>query len=80
MVGGILQLPVVGGGSQFMTITALTYFYLIPDEMAVSCGILLLLATFMSVIPLGLIYAHFEHISFRQLTRASQKAEESLAG
>jgi len=80
VAGGVLQLPVVGGGSQFMTITALTYFYLIPNEMAVSCGILLWLATFMSVIPLGLIYAHFEHISFRQLTRASQKAEESLAG
>jgi len=77
VAGGVLQLPVVGGGSQFMTITALTYFYQIPTEMAVSCGILLWLATFMSVVPLGLIYAHLEHISFAQLTREAQKTEES---
>jgi uncharacterized protein (TIRG00374 family) len=79
VAGGVVNLPVVGGGSQFMTVTALTYFYGIPNEMAVSCGILLWLATFMSVIPLGLIYAHFEHVSFRQLSRESQKTEESMA-
>jgi len=78
VAGGVVNLPVVGGGSQFMTIGALTYFFGIPDEMAVSCGILLWLATFMSVIPLGLIYAHFEHVSFRQITREAQKTEESL--
>jgi uncharacterized protein (TIRG00374 family) len=79
VVGGVLQLPLIGGGSQFMTITALTRFYGVPSEVGVSCGILLWLATFMSVIPLGLIYAHFEHVSFRQLSRESQKTEESLA-
>ena len=79
VAGGVAQLPVVGGGSQFMTIGALTFFFDIPNEMAVSCGILLWLATFMSVIPLGLIYAHFEHVSFRQITRESQESEESLA-
>jgi uncharacterized protein (TIRG00374 family) len=79
VAGGVLQLPVVGGGSQVMTITALSYFYMIPSEMAVSCGILLWLTTFMAIIPLGLIYAHFEHVSFRQLSREAQKTEESLA-
>jgi uncharacterized protein (TIRG00374 family) len=79
VAGGVVNLPVVGGGSQFMTVTALTYFFQIPNEMAVSCGILLWLTTFMSVIPLGLIYAHFEHVSFRQLSRESQKTEESMA-
>ena len=80
VAGGVVNLPVVGGGSQFMTITALTYIFDIPNEMAVSCGILLWLATFMSVIPLGLIYAHFEHVSFRQITREAQKTEESVLG
>jgi uncharacterized protein (TIRG00374 family) len=79
VAGGVLQLPMVGGGSQFMTITALTYFYLVPNEMAVNCGILLWLSTFMSVIPMGFIYAHLERVSFTQLTRESQKTEESLA-
>lgn len=80
VAGGVVNLPLVGGGSQFMTIGALTYFFDIPNEMAVSCGILLWLATFMSVIPLGLIYAHFEHISFRQIAREAQETEQSLVG
>jgi len=78
VAGGVVQLPMIGGGSQFATISALTYFYLVPNEMAVSCGILLWLATFMSVIPMGVIYAHLEKVSFTQLTRESQKSEESL--
>lgn len=79
VAGGVLQLPLIGGGSQFMTITALTRFYGASAEVGVSCGMLLWLATFMSVIPIGLIYAHFEHVSFRQITRESQKTEESLS-
>ncbi len=78
IAGGVLQLPMVGGGSQFMTIAALTYFFQIPAEMAVNCGILLWLSTFMSVIPMGLIYAHLEKVSFSQLTKESQQTEESL--
>jgi uncharacterized protein (TIRG00374 family) len=73
VAGGVVQLPVVGGGSQMMTILALAHVFSIPKELAVSCGILLWLATFVSVTPAGLILAHFEHISFRELSRESHQ-------
>jgi len=56
MVGSIVQLPAVGGGSQLAVISALQVVYGIPPEAALSCGILLWLVTFMSCIPLGLVF------------------------
>jgi hypothetical protein len=77
--GGVIQLPLVGGGSQLATIAVLsqTYGYADAPELAVSCGILLWLVTFMSVTPLGLILAHRERLSLRRLTRESEAEVES---
>jgi uncharacterized protein (TIRG00374 family) len=79
VMGGILQLPVVGGGSQLATIAILKQI-LLPDrpgmaELATSCGIMLWLVTFMSVIPAGLILAHFERVSLLKLEEESQREE-----
>jgi len=76
MVGSIAQLPAVGGGSQLAVISALQLIYGIPPEMAVSCGMLLWLVTFMSVIPMGLAFAHREHLSLRKLSEESSHEEE----
>jgi hypothetical protein len=78
-MGGILQLPVVGGGSQLATIAILKQI-LLPDrpgmaELATSCGIMLWLITFMSVIPAGLVLAHFERVSLLKLEEESQQEE-----
>jgi hypothetical protein len=81
VAGGILQLPVIGGGSQLATINLLLYLFNVnPDqpELATSCGILLWLVTFMSVIPLGLALAHREHLSLRKISRKSVQQEEQL--
>jgi len=77
VAGGIFQLPLVGGGSQLATIAVLsqTFGYSESPELAVSCGMLLWLVTFMSVIPAGLILAQREHVSLRRLTVASQQEE-----
>ena len=77
VAGGIVQLPLVGGGSQLATIAVLsqTFGYSDSPELAVSCGMLLWLVTFMSVIPLGLILAQREHVSLRRVTVASQQEE-----
>jgi uncharacterized protein (TIRG00374 family) len=75
MVGSILQLPAVGGGSQVATITILSRVFDAPPEMAASCGILLWLVTFAAVIPSGLILAHRERLSLRQLSQESHRAE-----
>jgi uncharacterized protein (TIRG00374 family) len=77
MVGSIVQLPAVGGGSQLAVISALQVIYGIPPELAVSCGILLWIVTFMAVIPVGLVLAHREHLSLRKLSHEAQ-AEEKL--
>jgi hypothetical protein len=73
MIGSIVQLPAVGGGSQLAVISALQVVYGIPPENALSCGILLWLVTFMSCIPLGLILAHRAHLSLRKLSKASHE-------
>jgi hypothetical protein len=79
MIGSVVQLPAVGGGSQLAVISALQVVYGIPPELAVSCGILLWLVTFMSCIPTGLILAHREHLSLRQLSAESEREEEATA-
>jgi glycosyltransferase 2 family protein len=77
MVGSLIQLPGIGGGSQLATITALQRWFDVPKELAASCGIMLWLVTFTAVVPLGLLLAHWERLSFRKLSEESQVAEES---
>lgn len=75
MVGSLIQLPGVGGGSQLGTISAMQLVYKAPPELAASCGILLWLVTFVSVVPAGLILAHYESLSLRKLSQESQEQE-----
>ena len=75
MVGSMLQLPGVGGGSQLATIEALDKVFHVPSELAVSCGILLWLVTFMAVVPAGLLLAHRQRISLREVSEESEHAE-----
>lgn len=72
VVGGLLQLPVVGGGSQLATIGVLHGVFALSPELSTSCGMMLWLVTFMSVIPAGLFLAHRERVS---LTRLEQESE-----
>ncbi|MGE5725768.1 MAG: lysylphosphatidylglycerol synthase transmembrane domain-containing protein [Acidobacteriota bacterium] len=76
MIGSVAQLPAVGGGSQLAVISALQVIYGIPPEAAVSCGILLWLVTFMACIPVGLFFAHREHLSLRKLSAESHQQEQ----
>jgi hypothetical protein len=80
MVGSMLQLPAVGGGSQMATIAALSSVFDVPPELAASCGILLWLVTFAAVVPLGLALAHHERLSLRKLSEESHRAEEGEIG
>ena len=80
MVGSMLQLPAVGGGSQMATIATLSSVFDVPPEMAASCGILLWLVTFAAVVPIGLVLAHHERLSLRKLSVESHQAEEADKG
>jgi hypothetical protein len=75
MIGSMVQLPGVGGGSQLATISTLQHVFGAAPELAASCGILLWMVTFMSIIPVGLLIAHREGLSLRGLSKASQKQE-----
>jgi uncharacterized protein (TIRG00374 family) len=75
MVGSMLQLPAVGGGSQLATISMLKSGFGVEEELAVSCGMMLWAITFMSVIPTGLAIARREHVSIRAVAEAEEKAE-----
>ncbi|HTR22674.1 MAG TPA: lysylphosphatidylglycerol synthase transmembrane domain-containing protein [Terriglobales bacterium] len=77
MIGSMVQLPGVGGGSQLATISAMDHvFHIVPKELAVSCGIMLWLVTFVAVVPVGLLLAHRERLSLRKLSAESAQAEE----
>jgi uncharacterized protein (TIRG00374 family) len=77
MVGSMLQLPAVGGGTQMATIATLSSVFDVPPELAASCGILLWLVTFAAVVPVGLVLAHHERLSLRKLSQESHRAEEA---
>jgi glycosyltransferase 2 family protein len=76
MLGSMLQLPAVGGGSQMATIATLSSVFDVPAELAASCGILLWLVTFAAVVPVGLLLSHHERLSLRKLSEESHQAEE----
>jgi uncharacterized protein (TIRG00374 family) len=73
MLGSMLQLPAVGGGSQMATIATLSSVFDVPPELAASCGILLWLVTFAAVVPSGLLLAHRERLSLRKLSVESHQ-------
>ncbi len=76
MVGSVIQLPAVGGGSQLATIAVMQRIFDVQPEAAVSCGILLWLTTFMMCIPAGLFLTHREHVSLRKLSEESEREEQ----
>jgi len=76
MMGSMVQLPAVGGGSQIATIATLSSVFDVPPELAASCGILLWLVTFAAVVPLGLLLAHRERLSLRKLSVESHRTAE----
>ena len=76
----VLQLPVLGWFSQIAFVAAaLSSFFGAPPEAATACSATILLATYLSVIPVGLIWAQFENINLRKVTLESEHAEEDLA-
>jgi len=75
MLGSLIQLPGVGGGSQLATISALQHIFDASQELSASCGILLWVVTFVSVVPVGLLLAHRERLSLRKLSEESEHEE-----
>lgn len=78
-VMSVVQLPVIGWFTQIgLVAAAIASFFGATPEASTACAATILLVTFLSIVPVGLIWAQFEHVSLRQVTVASEHAEEDL--
>ncbi|MDP9038959.1 MAG: flippase-like domain-containing protein [Acidobacteriota bacterium] len=79
--GSLLQLPIIGWFTQIaVTAAAMHTFYDAPIEAATACGALLLLVTFLSIIPAGLLFARIDRISLKGAATQSQATAEPKPG
>ncbi len=75
VTGSLLQIPMVGGGSQLATIGVLQKVFDVPQELAASCGLMLWLITFFSVVPTGLVLAKRTHVSLTRVSAESHSGD-----
>jgi hypothetical protein len=74
--GSLLQLPVIGWFTQIaVTAAAMHEFYGAPIEAATACGALLLVVTFLCIIPTGLVFARINHVSLKKIADESGGVE-----
>jgi hypothetical protein len=75
----VLQLPIIGWFSQIgFVAAALSRFFGVAPEASTACAATLLLVTFLSIVPVGLIWAQLEHISLSKITEESGHAGEAV--
>jgi uncharacterized protein (TIRG00374 family) len=81
MLVSAVQLPVIGWFTQIAAVAAtMQSFFAVRWEPALGCAAMLLAVTFLSVIPLGLIWSRIEHVSLRKVSEESEHAgEEAMA-
>jgi hypothetical protein len=78
-VSSIVQLPVLGWFTQIgLVAAAISKFLAVKPEPATACAALLLLVTFLGIVPIGLVWAQVENVSLRKVTVESEHAEEDL--
>jgi glycosyltransferase 2 family protein len=72
--GAIIQLPGIGGGMQVAAIAVLTQLFSLPLELATSLALLLWAISFLLVVPLGIVLALQEGLSFKKLSNLEQES------
>jgi uncharacterized membrane protein YbhN (UPF0104 family) len=73
--GSLLQLPIIGWFTQIaVTAAAMHTFYGAPIEAATACGAVLLVVSFLCIIPTGLVYSRVEHVSLKKVASESEAA------
>ncbi len=79
MVGSIFQAPVIGWFTTIAASTAALHGWLgVPQEPATGAAAMLLVVSFLSIIPVGLIWSRFEHVSLRTVAAESEQTEEAM--
>ncbi len=76
-VASVIQLPVVGWFTQIgIVAAAIRNFLGASVEASTACAATLLLVTFLGIVPIGLVWAQFEHVSLRGVAAESEQAGE----
>jgi hypothetical protein len=79
MGGSLLQLPVVGWFTTILATSATMHGWLgVAPEPALGAGAMLLVVTFLCIIPVGLIWSRFEHVSLRSVAEESEQVGDNL--
>jgi hypothetical protein len=79
MAASGFQLPVLGWFTQIgLVAAAMSGFFGVAAEPATACAATLLLVTFLGIVPVGLVWARFEHVSLRKVAAESGHAKEVL--
>lgn len=79
MGGSVLQLPVIGWFTTILATSATMHAWLgVAAEPALGAGAMMLVVSFLSVVPVGLIWSRFEHVSLKAVAVESEQAEEAV--
>jgi uncharacterized protein (TIRG00374 family) len=78
LVGSIVQLPGIGGGSQLASILVFTKVFGIETELATAVAIVIWLATFAAVAVIGLPLLLHQGVSLAKLREMAAEEQESL--
>jgi hypothetical protein len=75
MLFSTVTLPFIGWFTQIAAVAAaMQQLFHAAWEPALGCAAVLLIVTFISIIPVGLIWARFEHVSLRKISEESEGA------
>lgn len=75
----LLQLPVIGWFSQIgLVAAAITGFFAAGPEASTACAAMILVVTFLGIVPVGLIWAQFENVNLRKISAESEHAGEGI--
>ncbi|HTW49541.1 MAG TPA: lysylphosphatidylglycerol synthase transmembrane domain-containing protein [Acidobacteriaceae bacterium] len=75
-----IQLPVLGWFTQIGAVEqTIQRFFSVTPEASLGCAATLLVVTFLAIVPVGLLWARFDHVSLVQVTAESEHAGEEMA-
>jgi hypothetical protein len=73
MVGSAVPIPIVSWFAQILVLQqTLQRFYEVSPETALACGAGITFVTFLCIVPAGLLWSRFEHISLRRVAEESE--------
>jgi hypothetical protein len=80
MVGSVFPVPVASWFAQILVLQqTLLHLYNVPAETALACGAGITFVTFLCIVPAGLVWSRFEHISLKQVSEESEHDAEQLS-